>query len=83
MSRNSFNSVERAMLRTHREIDEMIDNEQLEMIDMSTKLGGAIFRKAELEQSMEKVYSKVFEKMVEAELVGAYSVLEIFGNVGG
>jgi hypothetical protein len=79
-NRNNFN---KSLIRVHREIDGMVDNEQLEMIDMSTKLSGAIFRKAELEDSLKKVYSKVFEKMIEAELVGSYSMLEIFGDVGG
>jgi len=65
------------------EITEIIETEEMEIMDMSSKLGGAIFRKAELDKSFDKVYSKVFKKMVEAELIGSYNVLEIFGEVGG
>jgi hypothetical protein len=50
---------------------------------MSTKLGGVIFRKAEMENNFEKVYSKVFERMVACELLGSETVLEILGDVGG
>lgn len=64
-------------------IDRELEKEQLEMLEMSTKLGGVIFRKAEMEDDFEKVYSKVFERMVEVELLGSETILEILGNVGG
>jgi len=56
---------------------------ELEMVDMSTKLGGVILKKAELENDFEKVYLKVFERMVEVELTGGENLLEILGEVGG
>jgi hypothetical protein len=51
--------------------------------ELTTKLGGVILRKAELEDDFEKVYLKVFEKMVEVELTGGENLLEILGEVGG
>lgn len=51
--------------------------------ELTTKLGGVIFRKAELEDDFERVYLKVFEKMVEVELTGGENLLEILGEVGG
>ena len=53
------------------------------MIEVTTKLGGVILRKAELEADFEKVYTKVFQKMVEVEFFGSDDFLEIFGEVGG
>jgi hypothetical protein len=51
--------------------------------ELTTKLGGVILRKAELEDDFERVYLKVFEKMVEVELTGGENLLEILGEVGG
>jgi len=51
--------------------------------ELTTKLGGVILRKAELENDFERVYLKVFEKMVEVELTGGENLLEILGEVGG
>jgi hypothetical protein len=58
-------------------------NAELEIAEMTTKLGGVILRKAEMENDFEKVYLKVFEKMVEVELTGGENLLEILGEVGG
>lgn len=56
----------------------------LELAEMTTKFGGVIFRKAELEGSFEKVYSRVVKKMVELEFFGSNkSMLEILGETGG
>jgi len=56
----------------------------IELAEMTTKFGGVIFRKAELDGSFEKVYSRVVEKMVEFEFFGSSkSLLEIFGETGG
>jgi hypothetical protein len=55
----------------------------LGLIEVTTKLGGVILRKAELDADFEKVYTKVFEKMVEVEFLGSEDFLEIFGEVGG
>lgn len=57
--------------------------EELEAIELATKLGGVILKKAELENNFEKVYLKVFEKMVEVEMTGEENMLKILGNVGG
>jgi len=51
--------------------------------ELTTKLGGVILKKAELENDFERVYLKVFEKMVEVELTGGENLLEILGEVGG
>lgn len=56
-------------------------NEGLE--EITAKLNGIILRKAELENNFEKVYLKVFEKMVEIEEFEGEGLLEIFGNLGG
>ena len=53
------------------------------LIEVTTKLGGVILRKAELEADFDKVYTKVFEKMAEFEFMGSEDFLEIFGEVGG
>ena len=58
----------------------MLLNETI--LEMNSKLNGAILRKAELENNFEKVYLKVFEKMVEIEEAGS-ELLEIFGDQGG
>lgn len=56
----------------------------IEIAEMTTKFSGVILRKAELENNFEKVYSRVFEKMVEFQFFGnSENVLEIFGESGG
>ena len=56
----------------------------IELVEMTTKFSGAILRKAELENNFDKVYSRVFEKMVEFQFFGnSENVLEIFGESGG
>lgn len=56
----------------------------IEIAEMTTKFSGVILRKAELENNFEKVYSRVFEKMVEFQFLGnSENVLEIFGESGG
>lgn len=57
-------------------------SEEMEIVEMSAKLGGIIFRRAEL-NGFEPVYTHVFEKMVEVETLGSDSMLEILGDVGG
>ena len=51
------------------------------VLEMNSKLNGAILKKAELEKNFEKVYLKVFEKMIEVEGLGS-DLLEIFGDQG-
>ena len=59
----------------------MIEN----ITELTVKLGGVILRKAELENNFEKIYSKVFEKMMEIELVEnmEFDFLEVLGEMGG
>jgi hypothetical protein len=57
--------------------------EEMEIVEMSAKLCGVIFRKAELENSFEQVYTRVFERMVTTEVMGSETFLEILGEVGG
>ena len=52
-------------------------------MELTIKLGGAIFRKAELDNNFDKVYTKVFEKILEINFIEAEDVLEIFGCPGG
>ncbi len=58
-------------------------NDEFTIVEMTAKLSGIILRKAELEGDFDKVYSKVFEKMVEVQFFGQEEILEILGNVGG
>ena len=55
------------------------------MAELTVKLGGIILRKAEFENNFEKIYLKVFEKMVEIEAVEnmEFNFLEILGDVSG
>ena len=59
------------------EVFHEIDNEIL------VKLSGAILRKAEMEKNFEKVYTRVFENLVEMEVFGFRDVVELLGNLGG
>jgi hypothetical protein len=58
-------------------------NEEAEIMELTAKLGGAILRKAELENDFEKVYTKVFEKIFEISAFEVEDALEIFGSTGG
>lgn len=74
------------MNRNLSEFDEVAQIAGIEMVEMTTKFSGIIFRKAELEGSFEKVYSRVIEKMVEFQFFGSNeseNLLEIFGEAGG
>lgn len=67
------------------EDDIKISNIQHRLTDITVNFSGAILRKAEFENSFDKVYSRVIEKMTQFEFVpsGNENVLEIFGMVGG
>jgi len=68
------------------EFDEANQIADIGLAEMTTKFSGIIFRKAELEGSFEKVYSRVIEKMVEFQFFdsnGGENLLEIFGEAGG
>jgi hypothetical protein len=51
--------------------------------EMATKLIGVIFRKALLENNMEKVYGRVFKEIASKTFENDIHILEIFGDVGG
>ena len=50
---------------------------------MTSKLSGALFRKAVMENSFEKVYKKVFIEISTKSFEDDVHILEIFGDVGG
>lgn len=50
---------------------------------MTSKLSGALFRKAMIEDDFEKVYEKVFIEISTKVFEDDVHILEIFGNVGG
>lgn len=50
---------------------------------MATKLTGIIFRKALMEKSFVKVYTRVLEQMSIKVFEDDVQILEIFGDVGG
>jgi hypothetical protein len=55
----------------------------MEDIDMTVKLNGVILRQAEMDGDFDKVYSRIFEKMVEMEAMGCEDVTDILGMKGG
>lgn len=61
-------------------------SEEIELVELTVKLNGIILKKAEF-AGFEKVYSKVFERMIEFEIepetFGSEQLLEILGEVGG
>lgn len=52
-------------------------------LEMATKLTGVIFKKALLENSMEKVYLRVIREITAQEFEDDTHILQIFGDVGG
>ena len=46
-------------------------------------LSGPIFKKAELANNFNQIYSDVFEKLMEIEISGKEELLEVLGSVGG
>jgi len=62
-------------------------NEDLWSSEMTTKLGGIIFRKALMENNWSKVYESVVVGMIkhqeEEETDDEINVLKIFGDIGG
>jgi len=51
--------------------------------ELLVKMNGAIFRKAEMENNFEKVYTEVLEQMVRMEVIGFRDVVEVLGETGG
>ncbi len=54
-----------------------------EMMEMALEVSGSIFRQAEWEGNYMKIYTRVFEKLIELEYMENPEVLQILGNVGG
>jgi len=57
--------------------------DELWVYEMTTKLTGVIFKKSLLENSVEKVYGRVFREMATKIFEDDVHILEIFGDVGG
>jgi len=57
--------------------------DELWLFEMTTKLSGVIFKKSLLENSVEKVYGRVFREMATKIFEDDVHILEIFGDVGG
>jgi hypothetical protein len=53
------------------------------LMEMTTKLSGVILKKALLEENFEKVYKRVFEQISVKVFEDDMNILEILGNVGG
>jgi hypothetical protein len=53
------------------------------LMEMTTKLSGVILKKALLEKDFEKVYRRVFEQISVKVFEDDMNILEILGNVGG
>jgi len=58
-------------------------NEEANIMELTARLGGIIFKKAELENNFEGVYSKVFERMFQLQATGGDEFLFILGDIGG
>jgi len=58
-------------------------DEEIWLYEMTTKLTGVIFKKALLENSIEKVYGRVFREMSTQVFEDDVHILQIFGDVGG
>ncbi len=53
------------------------------LMEMTTKLSGVILKKAILEEDFEKVYKRVFEQISVKVFEDDMNILEILGDVGG
>ncbi|MEM5882909.1 MAG: hypothetical protein QXQ77_01535 [Candidatus Aenigmatarchaeota archaeon] len=51
---------------------------EFKLLILATKINGILFKKAEMEKSLE-IYRHLFEILIESE----ESIIEILGNVGG
>jgi len=58
-------------------------SEDSEIMELTAKLGGAILKKAELDNNFQAVYTKVFEKIFDINVIEAEDFLEIFGSSAG
>lgn len=77
--------MDSTMIDVERIEDVIESNVKSNILEVTSTFSGAIFRKAEFENSLDKVYSRVIEKMIQFQFVENEdrSVLEVFGVVGG
>jgi hypothetical protein len=52
-------------------------------MDMVVEMSGSILRQAEWEKDFTKIYTRVFQKIVELEYTENPEVLHVLGNLGG
>ncbi|MEM5805831.1 MAG: hypothetical protein QXM85_01385 [Candidatus Aenigmatarchaeota archaeon] len=50
---------------------------------MAIEVSGSILRQAEWERDFTKIYTRVFEKILELQLTENPEILQILGNLGG
>lgn len=53
------------------------------VIEMAIEVSGSILRQAEWERDFTKIYTRVFQKIVELQYTGNPEVLQVLGNLGG
>jgi hypothetical protein len=58
-------------------------NHEMEILEFTTKMGGIILKKAELDKDFVGVYERVFAKILEEDVFDGRELLEILGDVGG
>ncbi len=64
-------------------MEQKLSETDFDIVDLTTKLSGAILRKAELENDFEKIYSLVFQKMYALQESEGYEFLAVLGEIGG
>ncbi len=52
-------------------------------MEMAVEVSGSILRQAEWERNFTKVYTRVFQKVIELQYTGNPEVLQVLGNLGG
>ena len=52
-------------------------------MEMAIDVSGSILKQAEWEKSFSKIYTRVFEKIIELEYSENPEVLHVLGNLGG
>jgi len=55
-------------------------SEDFKMKELASRIGGIIFKKAELINDFEKIYTRVFEKM---DIEENEELIEVLGEMGG
>jgi hypothetical protein len=87
MPSDRLNEVEYMNKKDERFLENMINGvkvmDGMEMASMTVKLNGVVLRKAEFEGNLSRVYSKVFERMMELEIAGNEDITGILGERGG